>query len=274
MKNKIYLFRAFVCLLLLFGLNSSCLVSAQQTDPQLLRYELFEYKLFVMHNNFTHETDSMRYRLLFPKNYDENRNYPLVLFLHGAGERGDSSKTVKHIGTWALQEKNRENYECFVLVPQCEKNNKWVEVDWAADFHTQPKEMSRYMNLTVELLEKLERELPIDSTKIYLTGLSMGGYGTWDLASRFPKKFAASVPICGGGDEKTATSLKSMPIWVFHGALDTTVKPQRSRNMVEAVKQTGNKDVHYTEYPKVRHGSWKPAYEEESMWKWLFEKSL
>ncbi len=278
MKNKIYSFRASVCLFLcLFGLNLVCPVLAQQTEPQLLRYELFEHKLFVVHNNSTNKTDSMAYRLLFPKNYDKNNTskvYPLVLFLHGAGERGDSSKTVKHIGAWALQEKNRENYECFVLVPQCEKNNKWVEVDWAADSHHQPKEMSKYMNLTVELLEELEKELPIDSTKIYLTGLSMGGYGTWDLASRFPKKFAASVPICGGGDEVTANSLQSMPIWVFHGALDTTVKPQRSRNMVEAVKKTGNKDIHYTEYPKVRHGSWKPAYEEENMWKWLFNKSL
>ena len=108
----------------------------QQTDSQRLRYELFEHKLFVVHTkndnlqeSVTSKTDSMRYRLLFPKNYDKNKKYPLVLFLHGAGERGDSSLTVKHIGAWALQEKNRENYNCFVLVPQCEKNNKWVEVD-------------------------------------------------------------------------------------------------------------------------------------------------
>lgn len=279
MKNKIYSFSVSVCLFfcLLFcflGLSLSSPVFGQQTEPQLLRYELFEHKLFVVHNNLTNRTDSMRYRLLFPKNYDSTKSYPLVLFLHGAGERGDSSLTVKHIGAWALQEKNRKDYECFILVPQCEKNNKWVEVDWSADSHTQPKEMSKYMNLTVELLEKLQTELPTDSTRIYLTGLSMGGYGTWDLAARFPKKFAAIVPICGGADEKTAISLKNMPIWVFHGALDQTVKPQRSRRMVEAVKKTGNKDIHYTEYEKVRHGSWKPAYEDESMWKWFFEKSL
>lgn len=271
MKNKIYSFAiVFVCLFI-FGLSST--VFGQQTMAQLLRYELFEHKLFVVHNNSTHGTDSMRYRLLYPKNYDKNdksKIYPLVLFLHGAGERGDSSLTVKHIGAWALQEKNREDYECFVLVPQCEKKNKWVEVDWSADSHTQPKEMSKYMNLTVQLLEELEKELPIDSTKVYLTGLSMGGYGTWDLAARFPQKFAASVPICGGADEKTADSLKNMPIWVFHGALDQIVKPERSRRMVEAIKEQGNTDVHYTEYEKVRHGSWKPAYEDEAMWKWLF----
>lgn len=279
MKNKIYLFSiVFVCLLI-FSLLSP-LLYGQQPNSEPLRYELFEHKLFVVHtknenvNHSTIETDSIRYRLLFPKNYDSTKKYPLVLFLHGAGERGDSSLTVKHIGIWALQEKNRDKYECFVLVPQCEKNNKWVEVDWAADFHTQPKEMSKYMNLTVQLLEKIEKELPIDSTKIYLTGLSMGGYGTWDLAARFPKKFAAIVPICGGADEKTAHSLKAMPIWVFHGALDQTVKTKRSQTMVEAIKKTGNKDIYYTEYAKIQHASWKPAYEDERMWKWLFEKSL
>ncbi|WP_338762892.1 alpha/beta hydrolase-fold protein [Bernardetia sp. ABR2-2B] len=267
MKNKIYSFSVFVCMLILVLASSSY---GQKTNSDKLRYELFEHKLFVS----TTQTDSMRYRLLFPKNYkkdyDKNKKYPLVLFLHGAGERGDSSLTVKHIGAWALQEKNRDDYECFVLVPQCEKNNKWVEVDWSADSHTQPKKMSKYMDLTCELLEELENELPIDSTRIYLTGLSMGGYGTWDLAARFPKKFAAIVPICGGADEKTADSLKSMPTWVFHGALDQTVKPQRSRNMVETLKKAGNEDVHYTEYEKVRHGSWKPAYEDGQMWKWLF----
>ena len=278
MKNKIYSFSVFVCLFI-FGLSIESSYG-QQTEPQLLRYELFEHKLFVVHNSFTNQTDSMAYRLLFPKNYDRDykekydKKYPLVLFLHGAGERGDSSKTVKHIGAWALQEQNRENYECFVLVPQCEKNNKWVEVDWAADSHTQLKEMSKYMNLTVELLEKIETELPIDTTKIYLTGLSMGGYGAWDLAARFPHKFAGLVPICGGADETTAQSLEKMPIWVFHGALDQTVKPQRSRNMIKAMKKTGNTEVHYTEYPNVKHGSWKPAYEDETMWKWLFELSL
>jgi predicted peptidase len=272
MKNKIYSFSiVFVCL---FIVNLSSAAFGQQTTVQQLRYELFEHKLFVVHNSSANKTDSMAYRLLFPKNYDPKTNYfkkyPLVLFLHGAGERGDSALTVKHIGAWALQEKNRKNYECFVLVPQCEKNNKWVEVDWAADSHNQPKEMSKYMNLTVQLLEELQTELPIDSTKIYLTGLSMGGYGTWDLAARFPQKFAAIVPICGGADEKTVDSLKNIPIWVFHGALDQTVRPQRSRRMVEVLKKTGNKDLHYTEYEKVKHGSWKPAYEDETMWKWLF----
>ncbi len=276
MKNKIYSFSVFVCLFL-FVLCSLFPAFGQQTPDQLLRYELFEHKVFTLsskNHKPNHETDSMAYRLLFPKNYDSTKKYPLILFLHGAGERGDSSLTVKHIGAWALQEKNRKNYNCFVLVPQCEKNNKWVEVDWAADAHTQPKKMSKYMNLTVQLMEKLEQKLPIDATKIYLTGLSMGGYGTWDLAARFPKKFAAIVPICGGADEKTAFSLKNMPIWAFHGALDQTVKPQRSRKMIEKIKKTGNKDVHYTEYKKVRHGSWKPAYQDKNMWKWLFEKSL
>ncbi|WP_291727090.1 prolyl oligopeptidase family serine peptidase [Bernardetia sp.] len=270
MKNKIYSF-SVVCLLFLSVFASFSY--GQQTSSDKLRYELFEHNLFYS----TVSTDSMRYRLLFPKNYNPEeyfKRYPLVLFLHGAGERGDSSLTVKHIGAWALQEKNRENYDCFVLVPQCEKDNKWVEVDWSADAHTQPKEMSKYMSLTVELLEKLQRRLPIDSERIYLTGLSMGGYGTWDLAARYPKKFAAIVPICGGADEKTASSLATMPTWVFHGALDQTVKPQRSRNMVAALKKTGNKNVHYTEYEKVRHGSWKPAYKDEEMWKWLFEQSL
>lgn len=100
----------------------------------------------------------------------------------------------------------------------------------------------------------------------------MGGYGTWDLISRMPETFAAAAPICGGGDENQAEKLIDLPIWVFHGADDTTVPPERSRNMVNAIKAAGGKKIKYTEYPGVGHGSWKPAYADPEFMKWLFSQ--
>ena len=117
----------------------------------------------------------------------------------------------------------------------------------------------------------------IDKKRIYITGLSMGGFGAWDMLARFPKEFAAGVPVCGGADENTAKLLKEMPIWTFHGALDKVVSPDRTRNIVKAIENLPYKDketkkIIYTEFPNVEHDSWKQAYSNKNMWKWLFEQ--
>jgi predicted peptidase len=213
---------------------------------------------------------TLPYRLLKPADYDPKQKYPLVLFLHGAGERGtDNEKQLIHGVPEFAREENRKKYPCFLIAPQCPENAKWVEVDWSADSHRQPAEPSAPMRLTLELLEALQKEFSIDARRIYVTGLSMGGYGTWDIVARRPELFAAAVPICGGADETTAVKIANVPVWVFHGAKDGAVNVERSRRMVEALKKAGGHPK-YTEYPEVGHDSWVRAYKDPEMFAWLF----
>jgi predicted peptidase len=154
-------------------------------------------------------------------------------------------------------------------VPQCDTGHRWVEVDWKAVSHTKPAEPSKYMQLTISLLDKIESSFPIDPKRIYVTGLSMGGFGSWDIIARLPNKFAAAAPVCGGGDTETATLIKQIPIWIFHGSTDKVVKASRSSDMYEALKKVGG-NVKYAEYKDVGHDSWKPAYAEPDFLKWMF----
>jgi len=215
---------------------------------------------------------SIPYRLLKPANYDPAKKYPLVLFLHGAGERGTDNEVQLVHGVRGFLER-ADKYPCFLVAPQCPNNVKWVDVDWSADKHTLPETMSEPLRLSLEALDALQKEFSIDAQRIYVTGLSMGGYGTFDAVSRRPKYFAAAVPICGGADEAQAKSVVHVPMWLFHGAKDTAVKPERSRNMVAALKEAGGKPK-YTEYPNVGHGSWAPAYKDDELYAWLFAQKL
>lgn len=216
----------------------------------------------------------LKYRLMKPKNYDPKQKYPLVLFLHGAGERGDNNvaQLVHGMNDFAKDE-NREKYPAFVLAPQCPNDKKWVEVDWSADSHKQPPEPSETMQRTLDLIAALKKEFSIDVRRLYVTGLSMGGYGTWDLIQRYPAMFAAAAPICGGGDEAAANLIVKVPIWAFHGDQDKAVKPERSRRMIEAIKKAGGKPL-YTEYPGVGHNSWAKAYSDPKLMEWMFAQKL
>jgi predicted peptidase len=213
---------------------------------------------------------TLPYRLLAPESVEEGKTYPLVVFLHGAGERGTNNEAqLIHGIVEFCRPENRKRYPCFLVAPQCPKEKKWADVDWHAEKHTMTKEPSEQGRLVLELIAALQKDYPIDAKRIYLTGLSMGGYGTWDLLCRRPDLFAAAVPICGGGDEKQAEKIAKIPIWVFHGALDTAVKVQRSRNMVAALEKAGGHPL-YTEYPDEGHASWVPAYRAPAMMQWLF----
>ena len=210
------------------------------------------------------------YRLLKPAEYKAETKYPLVVFLHGAGERGnDNTAQLKHGVAEFCTPERRRAYPCFLIAPQCPEGKKWVEVDWSAAAHRAPEEPSDALGLTFSLIESLQKEFSLDANRIYVTGLSMGGYGTWDAAARHPERFAAAVPICGGGDEKSAPRLVNLPLWAFHGAKDEAVKVERSRNMIEAIRQAGG-HPNYTEYAEEGHASWVPAYRDEELYKWLF----
>ncbi|HVS37450.1 MAG TPA: prolyl oligopeptidase family serine peptidase [Gemmataceae bacterium] len=210
------------------------------------------------------------YRLLQPMTVDPKRRYPLVVFLHGAGERGDDNeKQLVHGVPEFLKPENRTQYPCFLIAPQCPANEKWVDVDWGAETTVQPEKPSESMRLVLALIDQMQKDDPIDAKRIYITGLSMGGYGTWDAIARRPELFAAAVPICGGGDENTAPKIASIPIWAFHGSKDPAVKVSRTLGMIDALRKAGG-DPGCTIYPGEGHASWVPAYRDAAMMKWLF----
>jgi predicted peptidase len=218
--------------------------------------------------------DTLPYRLLKPVNPTAMETFPLVIFLHGAGERGnDNEVQIKHITDLFLEERNRGKYPCYIIAPQCPKKKFWSEYNTKSDEQTLSETPTVQMKLVIELIEKISKEFPIDKSRIYITGLSMGGYGTWDLIARYPNKFAAAVPICGGGDAKTASVIKHIPIWAFHGSRDKIVPPVQSRKMIAALQDAGGLPG-YTEYPDVEHNSWIHAYNEPHLIHWLFKQTL
>jgi predicted peptidase len=221
-----------------------------------------------------YKNEEFHYRLLRPDSVKPDTKYPLVVFLHGAGERGtDNKKQLQYLPESMSQEVRRAKYPCFVFAPQCRDGRRWVEVDWGERQSTpMAAKPGDQMQMAIAALEQVLKSEPIDRTQIYLTGLSMGGYGSWELAARRPELFAAVTPICGGGDEATAKVLAALPIWVFHGDADRAVPVIRSRKMVDAIKAADG-NIKYTEYPGVGHNSWGRAYSDDSrLLEWMFKQ--
>src|SRR5699024_6776325 len=222
---------------------------------------------------------TLNYRLLKPAHYDSTQSYPLVLFLHGAGERGsDNFSQLKWGAAHFADPEMREKYPAFVLAPQVPEGEVWSSLPSAEEpsvFSAEvPEQPTRVMQLTIELLEKLSHKYNVDSPRLYVTGLSMGGFGTFDLIERYPRKFAAAVPICGGGNLSRAFLLKDQPLWVFHGAQDQAVDVQYSRAMVDAIQLAGGHPG-FTEYPDAGHiGTWVKTYRNPELYKWMFSKEL
>lgn len=195
---------------------------------------------------------------------------PLVVFLHGAGERGsDNSKQLTWLPLAMAGEPMRDQFPCYLLAVQCPSEEKWVDVPWGdTDPSPMPQSPSRALRAVIAAMEQVERDKPIDRNRIYLTGLSMGGYGAWDLAMRMPSKFAACAPVCGGGDPSQVARLRDLPIWIWHGDKDAAVPVVRSRQMAEALRAAGSK-VRYSELPGVGHDSWRQAYAADGVIPWL-----
>jgi predicted peptidase len=214
---------------------------------------------------------TLPYRLLQPES--SSGSYPLVLFFHGAGERGvDNQKQLIHGTSLYLQPENRLAYPCFVLTPQCPEGQQWVDMPWGAESGERPPQPSVAMNLALQILNRVIHDYPVDTNRIYVTGLSMGGFAAWDCITRFPQRFAAAVPICGGGDEKTVTpEVAQVPVWAFHSDDDTTVKVWRTRRMIEAMRQAGGQPK-YMEYTGLGHNSWDKAYGEPDLLPWIFSQ--
>jgi predicted peptidase len=234
---------------------------------------------------FVNQTDTLPYSILFPLTNSEltkdttykiknPEGFPLIVFFHGSGERGkDNEKQIIHIKKLFTDSVIMHKYPAFIVAPQCPPGKRWVETDWTVSKHIMPETPSFAMVLTMKLIEEIVKKYPVNQKKIYVTGLSMGGFATWDIISRYPGKFAAAIPICGGADVSKAKLLKNTPVWAFHGSNDKVVNVILTRDMIKAIENCGGKPK-YTEYKGVGHDSWVKAYSEKELMEWLFKQAL
>lgn len=246
------------------------LALAQQPEPRPDMDKLLD-KL-----TFTKDKGSLPYRLLKPDGYDKDgkERYPLVVFLHGGFGRGtDNVKQLRSGVDEFAKDSTRKKHPCFLAVPQCPPDKQWTNVGWSDGKRNVPlaKSPTEPSAMVLDLIEALGNEHRIDKDRIYLTGVSMGGYGTWDLISRRPELFAAAIPISGGGDPAQAEKLAKLPIWIFHGDADPLVSIDRPRDMIAALKKAGG-TPRYTEYKGVGHDAWTPTYRNSEVLDWLFEQ--
>ena len=217
---------------------------------------------------------SYRYRVFVPATRKAGKR-PVIVFLHGSGERGDDNRKQLAVGLGPYVEKHAGDFPAIVVFPQAPQDSEWHD----------------NLAMTLAALDAATREFGGDPERTYLTGMSMGGYGTWEFALREPHRFAALVPVCGGivaPDRRpsmqvspvagvadpfaeVARRLHDVPVWIFHGALDDVVPPDQSRRLAAALKAAGATDARYTEFPDANHNSWDPAYSQTpELWPWLF----
>ena len=240
MKNLSHFFR-FSFFVFHFSLLIPLIGQSQQTG-HYIRVEV-EKDVFL----------ESRFLLYLPEGYDTlNRKWPLLLFLHGSGERGTVIEMVKKHGPPKLIEYGR-SFPFIVVSPQCPEDQ-----DWSVD-------------VLDMLLDELVIRYKVDTGQIFVTGLSRGGTGTWNLAVAYPERFAAIAPICGRANPANASMIKDLPVWVFHGAKDDIVPLEDSENMVKALKALGS-PVKFTVYPEAGHDSWTETYDNPELWEWFMEQ--
>lgn len=196
---------------------------------------------------------NLQYLLYLPENYHSTEEkFPLVIFLHGSGERGSDLEKVKMHGPPKLVE-NGKDFPFILVAPQCPEGKRWT-----------------YLLLELSILiDEIQTQYKVDTNRIYLTGLSMGGQGTWTLAMYQTKRFAAISPICGWSDTFEVCKLKDLPIWVFHGAKDQVIPIEHSQQMVDAIKKCGSEKIIFTVYPDANHDSWTETYNNPEFYNWL-----
>ncbi|UCC97258.1 MAG: prolyl oligopeptidase family serine peptidase [Phycisphaerales bacterium] len=198
------------------------------------------------------KTLGCKYLLSLPEDYGrQQKRWPLMLFLHGAGERGDDLEKVKKHGPPKIVQ-TQKDLPFIVVSPQCPEGDWWT----------------KKTEVLIHLLDEIIARYDVDTERIYLTGLSMGGYGSWALASEYPDRFAAVVPICGGGSRMMSLTLKDVPIWAFHGAKDPVVPVEESKDIVEAINRRGG-NTKLTIYPDAKHDSWTQTYNSQELYDWL-----
>lgn len=244
------------------------LLKKKISDPALAPFEKREYDFA--------GGKKLPYRILYPENYDKTKKYPLLLLLHGGGERGsDNEKQLVHGAKLFLKEENRKNFPALIIAPQCPEDTYWasVKIDRTKqpfaiefDYSAAPNWPLTAAN---ELVKKMISEEAVDKSRVYITGLSMGGMGTFESVYRYPDLYAAALPICGGADvNKYDKRMTKTAFWIFHGAADPVVDVKLSREMVDKLKSL-KAEVKYSEYPGVSHNSWDNAFAEKDYLSWM-----
>jgi predicted peptidase len=248
---------------------------ATQTFSQTQNSNLYRKQWFIQNG------DTLPYRILFPENFESQKAYPLLVFLHGRGESGsDNEKQLWNGSKLFLTDSFRSNHPCIVVFPQCFANNYWSNVQAVTDstkngkrefYFIENGEPTRAMNMLIGLIQNLQVRYKLNQNQFYAMGLSMGGMGTFEIVKRMPNTFAAAIPICGGAHPNTAKSLIKTNWWIFHGAKDDIVSPTHSEKMAEALKKAGAK-VKFTLYANANHNSWDSAFAEPTLMSWLFSQ--
>jgi len=240
----------FVSIAILFAISNAQIkqtkMTPQPTPPTGQHPQAFEKVITKILN--------CQYLLFLPEDYDKKQQqWPMILFLHGAGERGIDLNLVKKHGPPKIVEQQKD-FPFIVVSPQCPQDRWWTDET----------------EMLINLLDDIVSRYNVDTERIYLTGLSMGGYGTWTLAAAYPERFAAIAPICGGGERYMADKFKNVPVWAFHGAKDNLVPPVKSEEMVNAINARGG-NAKLTVYPDATHDSWTATYDNPELYSWFLK---
>ena len=229
-------------------------------------FTVYAQKSGYEHKSFTSQDGTeLNYRLLTPPENARGKKFPLVLFLHGAGERGtDNEKQLTHGSQMFLNPANRDKFHEYVIFPQCPEKDFWA-------FPGRSSSTSPSLLAVKELVDSYLENPAVDASRVYIMGLSMGGMGTFELVSRYPETFAAAIPICGAADTQRLANTKGVKWRIYHGDADTVVPVEASRAAYRALKEAGIK-VEYFEFPGCAHGSWNPAFNQPDFMKWLFKQ--
>ena len=251
-------------LILLFFLFLLCEVKSQDLS-------LYEKEAYIFEN------DTLNYRVLKPLDYDPKKQYPVHLFLHGSGERGNNnSSQLTHGGKLFLKKENREEYNSWVIFPQCKENDRWPSLSsdlWDKNLENKIIEPNESLGLVIKMMDEFIERKEVNKNKIYVSGLSMGGMGTFELLFRRPNMFAAATPICGNGITQLAKLYADkVPLWIFHGSDDKVITPKHSLKMARAIINSGG-SPRMTLYENVGHDSWNNAFAEKDFLKWIHSKS-
>jgi len=214
----------------------------------------------------------VRYRWSAPETIEPGKTYPLILFMHGAGERGtDNTAHLKHGIGPIIEGTKKAGQPVFLIAPQCPEGRFWSPVNEQKTHLIEAGKPNALVEAVLALVEETKGKQPIDPKRFYVTGISMGGFATWDILGRIPKEIAAAVPICGGGDPSLAKKYEKVPIWAFHGEADPVVPVAATREIVKALEDAGGKPK-TTYYPGVQHDSWTQTYDNPGVIKWMLDQ--
>ncbi len=218
-------------------------------------------------------SNGYKYRVLYPLAFDQDSSYALLVFLHGAGERGDNNEDqLKHVAHIFAQDSIRARYPAIIIFPQCAAGDYWASVDDKRRRVKSSLDPTASMKNVITILDHFEKQAFVNKQRVHVAGLSMGGFGTFDLLSRFPNRFASAIAICGGADLLSVAKIMQTPLRIYHGALDQVVPVENSRNIATALAKL-NAPCRYIEYPDGMHDVWTRAMSEPDQIQWLFSHS-